>query len=89
MMYEGEKSDPAVRARKSANKAEEAAEPMEQRAGAKGKAIASTTTGLRVGQACHRGSIVYGNEQGKIETKSLPRCFITSLSICSPKRITG
>jgi RNA-directed DNA polymerase len=43
MMHEGEKSDPAVRARKSANKAEEAAESMEQRAGAKGKAIASTT----------------------------------------------
>jgi len=43
MMHEGEKSDPAVRARKSANKADEAAESMEQRAGAKGKAIASTT----------------------------------------------
>src|SRR5487761_2253733 len=44
MMHEREKSDPAVRAKKSANKAEQsAAESMEQRAGAKGKAIASST----------------------------------------------
>ena len=52
MMHEREKSDPAVRARKSANKAAKAAaESMEQRAGAKGKAIASTTnrTQSRVG----------------------------------------
>jgi RNA-directed DNA polymerase len=44
MMHGREESDPAIRARKSANKAERsAAESMEQRAGAKGKTITPTT----------------------------------------------
>ena len=73
-MHEREKSDLAIRAGKPTNKAEarahaehgvsDAAELVEQRAGAKGTRTSKARTGPRVGSACHRRSIAYGKLQG-------------------------
>jgi RNA-directed DNA polymerase len=56
MMHEHEKSDAAIGAEKLANKVERsAAEPVEQRAAAKGNADQhKARAGRRTGKACHR-----------------------------------
>src|ERR1700682_5453601 len=69
MMHRREKSDPAVVARKPANKAgQPAAEPAEPRArpregggqGPRGMRASTARAGHRAGKACHRRWAAYG-----------------------------
>ena len=61
MMHGREKSDSAIVAVKSTNKAgRPVAEPMEPRAETKGNAGQQSTRRARTGQACHRRWTAYG-----------------------------
>ena len=79
MMYGRDQSDSPVRARKSTNNAERsAAEPMERRGEAKGKAVSPST----------RGWAVYGISFGTIGKLVSRRYSTTSISLCYGGRIS-
>jgi len=84
MMHGRWKSDSAIVAEKSVNKAElSAAELMERRAGAKGN---KTRAGHRTGQACHKRWNAYDKQQGRGRRNGSPRSSTMSALIFSGSR---
>src|SRR6184192_2761535 len=87
MMYDHEKSDPAIVAVKPTNKARQpTAELVEPRAGAEGN-VSQQSTGRAqcTGEPCHRRWRAYGKLQGKGRRRSSPRSSITSVLITSQR----
>jgi hypothetical protein len=86
MMDGREKSDLAVVAMKPTNKAgKPAAEPVERRAGPRGKRTSKARAGLRTGQVCHRRWVAYGRPQGE-GRRSSPRSSIILARRCCGRR---
>ena len=79
MMNGRGKSDSAIVAGKPTNKAgQPAAEPVEQRAEAKGNASQQSTRRAQAGQVCHRRWSAYDKSQGKGRRNGSPRSFTIS-----------
>jgi hypothetical protein len=81
MMHEREKSDPAIGAGKPTNKAEatvvtDAAEPVEQRAGAEGNASERSTHRTQGRERVSQGWEVCGNQPAGTRSRSSPHCYI-------------
>ena len=93
-MHEREKSDPAIGAGKPTNKAEapsvaDAAEPVEQRAGAKGNASGQSTHRTQSRGACHRRSIAYGRPHSPSPPKVGAVCLNWARTdLCGGRRVT-
>src|ERR1700720_4696849 len=86
MMYDHEKSDPAIVAVKPTNKAgQPAAELVEPRAGAEGNVSQQSTGRAQYREPCHRRWSAYGKLQGKGRRRSSPRSSITSVLITSQR----
>src|SRR6266516_7731993 len=86
MMYDHEKSDPAIVAVKPTNKAgQPAAELVEPRAGPRGMCVSKARAGHSTGEPCHRRWSAYGKVQGKGRRRSSPRSSITSVLLTSQR----
>jgi hypothetical protein len=84
MMLDHEKSDPAIVAGKSTNKAgQPAAESAEPRVGAEGNASQQSTRRAQAGNAWHRRWNAYDKPQGNERRRGLPRSSTTSISYLS------